>query len=162
MTDRPAMNKKSYPRPLAEMIGRCLGDVFAKQGFAASDLVTHWPEIVGEEIAALAEPLKIQWSREDGLDAAEPATLMLRVEGPAAIEVQHMIPIILERVNQFLGWRAVGRVRLRQAPNPRPALVVRPPPLSAAEKEAVAVTLNVQDEGLREALSRLGAAVKRK
>lgn len=158
------MNKpaKTYPRPLADMIGRCLGDVFAKQGFASTELITHWPEIVGEELANLAEPLKIQWSRADGLDAADPATLLLRVDGPAAIEVQHLIPVILERVNQFLGWRAIGRVRLKQAPNPQPRKIARPVPLSARETDAVAATLDVADDGLKQALARLGAAVKRK
>lgn len=162
MTDRPAINKKSFPRPLAEFVGRSLGDVFARQGFAASEVVIHWPEIVGEEIAALAEPLKIQWGREEGLEPSEPATLILRVEGPAAIEVQHLAPVILERLNQFLGWRGIGRIRLRQAPNPKAAPPVRPAPPSAAETDAVAMTLRVEDEGLRGALARLGAAVKRK
>jgi hypothetical protein len=162
MADRPAMNKKTYPRPIADLVGRALSDVFARQGFASVDLVTHWPEIVGDEIANLAEPLKIQWSREDPAQGAEPATLLLRVEGPAAIEIQHLTPVILERVNQFLGWKAIGRIRLRQAPNPKPAPVVRKPPPSAAETAAVAATLGMEEGGLRDALARLGAAVKRK
>lgn len=163
MAESILMNKpgKTYPRPIADLVGRCLGDVFARQGFASSELVTHWPEIVGDEIANLAEPLKIQWGREDGLEAAEPATLVLRVEGPAAIEVQHLSPVILERLNQFLGWRAVGRIRLRQAPNPVAATPRRPKPPTAAETEAVAKTLSVEDQSLRDALARLGAAVKR-
>ncbi len=46
----------------------------------------------------------------------EPGTLVLRVEGPAAIEIQHLSGVICERVNRFLGWRAVARLALRQAP----------------------------------------------
>ena len=43
----------------------------------------------------------------------EPGTLVLRVEGPAAIEIQHLAEVILERVNRFFGWQAVGRIALR-------------------------------------------------
>ena len=159
------MNKpsKTYPRPLAEFIGRSLGDVFAKQGFASGELVTHWPEIVGEDIAGLAEPIKLNWPRHGSADAQEPATLLLRVDGPAAIEIQHLAPIILERVNRFLGWRAVARIGIRQAPIKRPAPRKRPPPPTEAETAHVAAMLtDVGDDELRSALSRLGAAVKRK
>src|SRR5258707_1129392 len=46
----------------------------------------------------------------------EPATLVLRVEGPMALEIQHASDVILQRVNRFFGWSAVGRLALRQAP----------------------------------------------
>ena len=46
----------------------------------------------------------------------DPGTLILRVEGPAAVEIQHLANVICERVNRFLGWRAVERIALRQAP----------------------------------------------
>ena len=118
------MNKpaSSYPRPLAEVLRKTLTDAFAKQGFASTELVTRWPEIVGVEIAAHSQPEKIQWPRTPPALAAqaraapEPGTLMLRVEGPAALEIQHLSGVILERVNQFFGWQAVDSMRLRQAP----------------------------------------------
>jgi hypothetical protein len=157
------MNKpsRSYPRPLAELIGRAVGDVFAKQGFASGELVTHWPEIVGDEVAAHAEPIKLQWQRTREGDEPQPATLLLRVEGPAALEVQHLAPVILERVNRFLGWRAVGRIGIRQAPLNRPVRPKPPPAPSPEQTARVAATLTaVEDEGLRAALARLGAAVK--
>ena len=156
------MNKpaKTYPRPLADLINRCLGEVFAKQGFASADIVTHWPDIVGPEIAAHAEPMKLKWPR-GGDEEAGPATLVLRVEGPAAVEIQHLAAVILERVNRFFGWRAVDRIALRQAPLTRRA---RARPSSAPTAEAVALTADrlppIADEDLRAALSRLGAAIK--
>jgi hypothetical protein len=162
MAEPRAMNKpsKSYPRPLSALVAPCLGDVFARQGFASGELVTHWAEIVGPEIAALAEPLKLQWPRPVADEPAEPAVLLLRVEGPAAIEVQHLAPQILERVNRYLGWRAVGRVGIRQAPLARAAARKRPPPPDEATTAAIAATLKVDDAPLRTALARLGAVVK--
>src|ERR1700739_1952981 len=129
------MNKraKSYARPLADLVRRTFADTFARQGFASTELVTHWNDIVGAEIAAHCEPLRLKWPRRGDVDAPDPAPLMLRVEGPIAIEIQHLSPVILERVNRFFGWRAVGRLALRQAPLARrPARRGRPGPPAAA------------------------------
>jgi hypothetical protein len=131
-----------------------------KQGFASTELITRWADIVGADIAACAEPIKLQWRRAVDGDPTEPATLVLRVEGPAAVEVQHQSGLILERVNRFFGWQAVGRIALRQAPlgaRPKP----KPAAVDPAEVERVASNLTgVADDGLRLALGRLGAAVK--
>ena len=64
----------------------------------------RWAEIVGADVADHAEPLKIQWPRGAEGDSREPGTLVLRVEGPAAIEIQHMSQVILERVNRYFGF----------------------------------------------------------
>jgi hypothetical protein len=149
-------------RRLGDLVGRCLSKTLARQGFASTELVTRWAEIVGPEIAAHAEPVKIQWVRRADPEAVEPATLVLRVEGPVAIEIQHLSGVIVERVNRFFGWRAISRVALRQAPlifRDQPKPVAGP---SAERTAAVAATLtDVADEELRQALARLGAAIKR-
>ena len=112
------MNKpsRSFAKPLRDLVGKTMGETFRKQGFASAELVTRWTEIVGADIAAHSEPIKIQWKRPADGEEREPGTLVLRVEGPAAIEIQHSTNVICERVNQFLGWRAIARVALRQAP----------------------------------------------
>ncbi len=159
------MNKPSpsFPRPLADLTGAALGDMLKRQGFASSEIVARWAEIAGPEIAAHSEPLKINWPRHPDETAPEPATLILRVEGPAALEIQHQSAVILERVNRFFGWRAIGRIALRQAPlrrreTPRPPA----PPDPAAAGRIAASLPQIEDEGLRQALGRLGAAVKGK
>ena len=159
------MNKPglSRPRPLAEVLRKTLTDAFAKQGFASVELVTRWPDIVGAEIAAHSQPEKIQWPRTpQAKDAPEPGTLMLRVEGPAALEIQHLSDVILERVNQFFGWQAVASVRLRQAPLSRRAARAPIPVPDPAALARIAATLpEVKDEKLRQALAKLGAAMER-
>jgi hypothetical protein len=151
---------KSYPRPLAQLVHRTLNDAFAKQGFASTELVTRWGEIVGAEIAAHAEPEKIQWPRPRDGKTPEPGTLVLRVEGPTALEIQHLEAVILERVNRFFGWRAVADLRLRQAPLRRKS---RPPPPAVDAEAAARIAADlgeISDANLRDALARLGAAIK--
>ncbi len=104
----------------------------------------------------------MQWPRPVEGQPQEPATLVLRVEGPAALEIQHKSDVLLERVNRFFGWHAVGRLALRQAPLSRRERPARPRPPDAEAVAEVAKTLSaVEDEALRDALARLGAAIKR-
>jgi hypothetical protein len=152
----------SFPRPLADLLRKTLNEGFARQGFASSELVTQWQTIVGAEIAAHSEPMKIQWPRPVHDQEPEPATLVLRVEGPAAIEVQHLSSVILERVNRFFGWQAIGQIALRQAPLRRVEKPVPPAGPDPEKTARVAAELgDIADDGLRAALARLGASVKR-
>jgi hypothetical protein len=149
-----------FAKPLAAILGKTIDEVFARQGFASRELVTRWTEIAGEEIAAHSQPIKVQWPRAVGDAPPEPATLVLRVEGPMALEIQHQSGVILERVNRFLGWRAVGRLALRQAPLTRPKTRAARPGPDAAKIAEIAETLDaVEDEALKNALARLGASL---
>jgi hypothetical protein len=88
--------------------------------------------------------------------------LLLRVEGPAAVEIQHLADVIVGRVNQFFGWQAVAGLRLRQAPLSRRAGPRRAPAPDPAAMTRIAASLpEIKDEKLRQALARLGAAMER-
>ena len=149
-------------KPLSVLLSDVFSDAYAKQGFAARELVTRWEEIAGPKIARHSEPLKMQWPRPVEGQPQEPATLVLRVEGPMALEIQHESDVLLQRVNRFFGWSAVGRLALRQAPLSRRDRPVTSRAPDAASVAKVAETLSsVEDEELRAALARLGASIKR-
>jgi hypothetical protein len=147
-------------KPLAALLGDVYAAAFAKQGFASRELVTRWREIAGPEIAEHCEPIRINWPPPIEGKPSEAATLVLRVEGPVAIEIQHSSDAIIARVNRFFGWNAIGRIALRQAP------LSRPParrtgrthdPLAVAE--AARELGAIEDDSLREALARLKTAI---
>ena len=149
------------PAPLAEFLDSCLGPTVAKQGFSGADIIVSWPEIVGERLAAYSQPVKVEWPRRASPDApADPSTLVIRTESAFALELQHLAPVIIERVNAFYGWRGVGRLVLKQGPVIRPAPPKpRPEPGPAERAQASEAARAVEDEGLRGALERLGSAV---
>jgi hypothetical protein len=151
---------KSRPRPLAELLHKTLGEVFARQGFASAEVITRWADIVGAEIAAHTEPERIGWPRPIDGRLPQPGTLFLRVEGPTAIEIQHLSGVILERVNRFFGWQALASLRLRQAPLGRKTRKPLPAPDPDATERIKAELGAVESEPLRDALARLGAAIK--
>jgi len=173
MAEQRPLNKsaRAFAKPLRETVGKLIGESFRQRGFASAELVTRWAEIAGAEVAAHSEPLKIQWTRPPRSvgpggatsDAGqEPGTLVLRVEGPAAIEIQHAADVICERVNRFLGWRAVARLALRQAPLRRgERKAVRSIDADATARIAASLP-DIVDDSLRDAVARLGAAVRRR
>ena len=118
-------------KPLSALLGDVFKDAYARQGFASRELITRWAEIAGPEIAMHSEPMKIQWPRPVEGQPQEPATLVLRVAGPVALEIQHASDVILQRVNRFFGWNAVGRLAIRQAPLSRRTPRRAAPPPSA-------------------------------
>jgi len=153
---------RSLPRPLGQLVSKTIADALARQGFASTGVVTHWAEIVGPEIADHAEPMRMVWPRRVHEEEPEPATLVLRVEGPVALEIQHLSGMIIERVNRFFGFRAVGRIQIRQAPLVRREKKKAPPPPDPETVARLAAGMtDIADEGLRDALARLGASVKR-
>jgi hypothetical protein len=140
---------------------------FEKFGFSTASLVTDWPAIVGPELAAYTAPERLKWPRgerpEDGARAAEKgrsgATLVLRVDGARALDVQYKARQVIERINAYFGYAAIAELRILQAP-----VEARLPPVRAAARAAVeALThevAHIADPGLRGALARLGAGVR--
>ena len=125
-------------------------------------MLTRWAEIVGEHLAGLCLPVKVSYSRDRGLGA----TLVVHAEGARATEVEHLAPRILERVNQFYGYRAIARVKLTQTTppagfaEPRPGFASPPAaPGPAEERRAAELARGIEDEPLRAALTRMGAHV---
>ena len=156
--------KIPWSRPLAELVQTAIDPVLRRQGFGQSGLVWFWDDIVGERLAAMSQPVKVLWPVRQ-LRAAEndlaPATLIVRVETGFALELQHLAPIVIERVNAHFGWRCVSRLLLKQGPVAAPPLARNAPrPLDeAAEAAAETIVGGGMDEPLRLALTRLGARV---
>jgi hypothetical protein len=152
-------------RPLADLLEACLGPALQAQGFASADILVAWPDIVGARLAATCQPLRLEWRRRgQGFDREtkpEPATLIVRVESAFALEMQHLGPLILERVNTHYGWRCVGKLVLKQGQVRRVAArSARTPVLGDVERRRVDMAVaGVGDDGLKAALDRLGAAV---
>ncbi len=127
-------------------------------GFAQADLLSNWDAVAGE-VSGFAIPDRIKWPRRVGGERIQGGTLVLKVNPGRALDVQYQIPQLMERLNQFLGYGAIGSIKVMQAahdvarPKPKP---IPPPAPSSAVQEQVG---NITDEPLKDALLRLGAQV---
>lgn len=131
-----------------------------QRGFAESRVLTHWAEIVGDDVARIARPVKIGYRRD-----AFGASLTLLTTGAAAPMLEMQKPKILERVNACYGYAAVSRIIITQtAPVGfaegqvafAAAPAVKPPPDPAIAQKAAEAVAPVQDGTLRDALAALG------
>jgi hypothetical protein len=150
-------------KALAEFMPKIIEEALAARGLGEASLIADWPAIVGESIARYARPIQLQWppraARRNPEAPIAAATLVLRVDGAFVLEAQHNASVIAARVNAHLGWRCVEKIAFRQGPLP-PAKVKRSPPPSPgadAEAEARTAAATIENEDLREALTRLGA-----
>ncbi|TPJ57697.1 DUF721 domain-containing protein [Mesorhizobium sp. B2-7-1] len=151
------------PVPVSDLATAILDPVLKKRAGISIGLVQSWEEIAGPRLASHSRPEKIQWPRrlhED--DPFEPATLIIACEGMAALHLQHEAGEVINRVNAFLGFNAVGRIKILQKPvlsqkaRPKPA----PLPLNEVEKSKLSHLVGkIEDDGLRASLERLGATI---
>jgi hypothetical protein len=147
----------SGPRPIGRTVPGIAEPVLGKRGLAFGSLITEWDTIVGPSLARQTQPEKLSFPR----GKREDATLSIRAMGAIALELQHLEPLILERINGFFGYKAVARLRLIHAalPSPPPRRT-RMRELSMSEEMKIAeTTAAVEDPGLREALERLGRSM---
>jgi len=110
-------------RAVSDLIGKAGGPAFRRMGFVQHAVVTRWPEIVGPRYAAVTAPESIRFppGKKSG------GVLNLAVERAHATMLQHVVPVIIERVNRFFGYPAVDRVALRQGRVIAPAERTAPP-----------------------------------
>jgi hypothetical protein len=171
----PERRSRGFERA-ASLVARRIRAASEGRGFAVARLVTHWDDVVGPEIAALARPVRVTHGprRRDTGAGEGPAdndaggfgaTLTLLVAGAAAPLVQMRLPEIRERVNACYGYAAISHIRLTQtsAGGLAEAQVPYVPPAEAAPPEvaarAEAVAAGIADAGLRAALARLARNV---
>lgn len=151
------------PKPLNDLASAVLDPVLRKRAGISVALIQSWEDIVGESIARRSRPEKIQWPRRKHEDEPfRPATLVVAAEASAALELQHQTGELMARVNAFLGFRAIGKVRLVQKFAPEPLAKARPKPRALAPEEERRLGERLQpieDEGLRQSLARLGRSV---
>jgi hypothetical protein len=162
MADQEGRQKRRGLIPLSGLVAQVLSPVTVKRGFASADLLAAWPEIAGPIFADCTAPEKIVWPRRAGKDADDATgVLVLRVDGPKAIYVQHEVNQFLERVNAFLGYAAIGRIRIMQGPvAAKPAGRAEAPPLDASEQAELSQKLSgIESDALRAALRRLGGSI---
>lgn len=145
-------------RALAAVLARITRPLFARRGFADGAILNHWEAIVGKPLAAATSPEKIVYARGERRDGV----LHLRIaNGALATEMQHLEPQLLERVNTYFGYRAVGRLRLVHGPLPVKRTPDNPSPRALDDKEEADLDrrlAGVTDPDLRAALESLGRA----
>mgnify|MGYP004499914515 CR=1 FL=1 len=102
--------RSNRARAVADLVPDIGRAAFRRFGFVQSSIVSRWGEIVGERYARVSAPESIRFP----VGKKANGVLTLVVEGAHAPTMQHVAPVIAERVNRFFGYAAVERVVFRQ------------------------------------------------
>jgi hypothetical protein len=157
--------RRGRPTALADLVSGQLKPALRRRGFASADLFLHWADIVGPTFAGATRPERLSWPKrleDGGEEGFAPAVLTVACEGARALLLQHEAPRLVERLNAFLGYGAIGRLRIVQKPVPR---LERPrgrpaAPLGAgAEARLSRILDGIDDPELRAVLEKLGRGV---
>lgn len=163
MAKRPFKSKANADAPRqgrARAAGELIGDVggvaFRRFGFIQAAVVSRWAEIVGERYSKVSSPESIRFpaGKKSG------GVLNIVVQGAHAPLMQHLAPVIVERVNRFFGYSAVAKLAFRQG---APAIgKERPkrPQLRAVPKELGQGLREIADPELRACLEALAARIE--
>jgi len=167
MTQIRSPAKRSFGKGFqmtSALLSKQIRSVGEKRGFAVTRLLTHWPDIVGQDVAGLCRPVNVVYGRGNF-----GATLTLLTTGAQAPMLEMQKEKIREKVNACYGYAAIARVRITQtAPTgfaegqasfdhrPKPRPTTPDPAITAEAHQAVAP---ITDDSLRAALESLGRNV---
>lgn len=142
-------------RLAGEFVPEVGGTAFRRFGFVQGAVVSRWKEIVGERYAkvSLPESIRFPTGRKSG------GALTLLVEGAHAPLMQHLAPLIIERVNRFFGYEAVDRIVFRQGRPPAKPVQPTRPQLRPVPKELGEGLREIADPELRACLESLATRI---
>jgi hypothetical protein len=142
-------------RAVGDFVADVGGQSFRRFGFVQSSIVSRWSEIVGERYAKASCPESIRFPT--GKKAGGVLTLL--VDGAHAPLIQHLTPMIVERVNRFFGYAAINRIVFRQGKLPATASPSQRPDLRPVPKDLGEGLREIADPELRECLESLAAQI---
>lgn len=161
-TDASANGRSGGVRSLAALLPRVTRPILGRRGFAEANIITEWATIIGTNLARICHPEKLAFPKGKRIDGV----LHVRVVGGAATELQHLEPQVVERINAYFGYAAVGRLKLLHTPPIGPVTTPRQPiadkggmgrlePPLLSQKQ----TDTIKNSELRNALENLGRAI---
>jgi hypothetical protein len=144
--DGPPPDTRHGPRWLGALVAGLSRPAFRRRAPAAAALLADWPAVVGPALAAVTQPLRLSVN-----------TLTIRCAGPVAMELQHLAPELIARINTHAGHALVASLRFQSGPVASAAAMPPPPPAAPADESGLDA---VADPGLRAALAALRARLR--
>ncbi|MFO1242399.1 MAG: DUF721 domain-containing protein [Rickettsiales bacterium] len=99
-----------FPKSLEDASLYAITASAEKRGFYRRDIITHWPKIVGYEIARVCTPVRLTFSKTK----KQQAILQVTVAPGRSLEIQHLDTYIIQNINRFFGSEIVERLQIFQ------------------------------------------------
>lgn len=96
--------KNTYPRSLRSVSHKITNRIFRDRGFKEEKIINEWENIVGKEIANFIIPTGLNKNK----------TIKVLCDSSFALELQHISPKIIDRINLNMGYKAVSNIQIMQ------------------------------------------------
>lgn len=162
--DAQGFRKRTYSGPdrLTREIRTISKNILGTRGFAGVNIIECWDDVVGADLSKGIRPEKLTFDKEMRTNG----TLHVKSAGGAfAILFEHQKNHIIERVNTFFGYPAVGRIHIAQGKLYFPQVTKQPllkKPTPRQLKELRQKVNLIEDESLRQATYRIGLSLLQK
>lgn len=148
---------------MSEATSRVIDQNCSRKYIALGRIVQHWADIVGADMAAIAQPAKMHYSKKPGQKSPE-AILEIATSPAHATTLHYRKDLILEKMNRIFGADWVTGIRFTAKPakldlkKKRKKFIEKP--LAPSQKADLASTLDaIADEEMKIKLEKLGEAV---
>lgn len=139
-----------FPKTLSQYIEPLTRPTLKTQGLAGSKIISEWESIVGKKLATHCLPQKLSFPTGKKTDG----TLSIAVENGFAPEIQHLQPLILERLATYFGYKAVIRITISHTYLPEMEKKIAPMKAILPD-DCIKLADEVEDEELRLVLTRV-------
>ncbi len=154
----PKHNRYSlFPKHIAKSIEPLIKPIYKKHGFAEYRILTEWNKIAGDDLASCSLPQKLTSTRNQ-----HGGILHILAASGRALELQHMEPVILDRIATYFGYRAVQKIKFTQTSSSlfRKSISRKPEEKGVISEKLAALVGECTDEELRNILLLLGSRLK--
>ena len=103
------MNK---PRRLSGIVKNIADPIFGKKSMLFGQLISNWPAIAGDDVLSYALPQELKFSRKK--DRQNTAVLVLAVTSARAQDILMQKDLLIEKLNQFMGFRAIEDIQVQE------------------------------------------------
>ncbi len=155
-------------RPVGKHFSSVTQKAYARHGHAWGELLSNWANIVGAEIASYCEPEKVSWptatNNQSGASRFQKigGILTLRVALGRALDVQYTTPQIIDKINAYYGYNSIAQIKIIQGRLDTQARTKKqplPPLRPEVEQQLESHTIQIEDQGLKDAIYRLAKGV---
>ncbi|MCP5382446.1 MAG: DUF721 domain-containing protein [Kordiimonadaceae bacterium] len=160
MSENVKENRTFKTKSIAELAGTINNTTFRRFGFVKSDILIHWKEIVGAVLAKASLPERLVIPRNNENEGARAGTLHIRVDGSFAPEMQHLEPLVIDRINSYYGYKAIEKLVFHHGIINKilETHKYQKPILNDSQKnELESVLKDIKDDKLRISLFKVGA-----
>lgn len=160
-------NKRTNHEPLAVVknIRPLVQQLLGQKGIMQLEILTHWEDIVGADLAAYSFPEKIEFRQNTKSGGV---AHLIVPSGAFALELQHRETQIVSKINTYFGYKAVSGIRIRQdgefdfglcAPKAQKEKNISLLVNDEEKKYIEEISSDVKDDKLKEILIKLGYSV---